>query len=72
MPAAIGVHDLDAMVLRRLKKPFSYETVGKADGTESRPWYFVHDANDDAVCSTYELVYAQLIVNALNAADLSK
>jgi hypothetical protein len=55
--------ELDRKVLARLRAPFGCEFI---DG--ARPYWRIHDANDDAVASVApkEEGYARLIVDALN------
>jgi hypothetical protein len=53
---------MDKRVLERLKPPFSYETLDEPMGIR----YRIRDSNDDALGSTYNYVYAKLIVSALN------
>ena len=65
--AALEGEGMDARILARVRGPFAFETFPETlkDGrTLTR--YRIHDANDEAMCSTYEPVYARLIVSALN------
>jgi len=58
---------IDAKVLARITPPFSYETFSER-GPQGQQYtrYRIRDANDDALASSYDKVYADLIVAALN------
>ena len=65
--AAFSDGAMDARILARVRGPFGFETFPETlqDGRRLTR-YRIHDANDEAMCSTYEPVYARLIVSALN------
>jgi hypothetical protein len=66
---AEAVSGIDAKVLARIKAPFGYEVFEEKEGAhgQRRTRYRIADANDDALCNTYDKVYADFIVAALNA-----
>jgi hypothetical protein len=67
-------HELNERLLKRLKKPFSFEVRDEtrgdphpATGKQAHVTRFrISDANDDPVARTHEFVYAKEIVDALN------
>lgn len=65
---AEAVGNIDGRVLARIKAPFAHESFPETfkDGRVLTR-YRIHDANDDALCSSYDKVYADFIVAALNA-----
>ena len=66
--AAFEGEAMDARILGRVRGPFGCETFPeKTKDGRTLTRYRIHDASDEAMCSTYEPVYAKLIVNALNA-----